>query len=90
MEQEIKNTRLVKEIAWYENGAKKREGYRKAGYDHWITWHKNGQVSSEVYRGKSGKCSEYGENGEILHKDETSREICDEIYTKWIDDEPPS
>jgi antitoxin component YwqK of YwqJK toxin-antitoxin module len=91
MERELKNSRLVKEIVWYENGAKKKEGHGKPEYDYWVSWHKNGQISSESYWKKSlksvGKCSEYGENGEILHKDETSQEICSKIYKKWIDDE---
>ena len=80
----IRNDEPIEDRAWYVNGAKRREGYMKDGRGHWTTWHKNGQVSSEMYTVDSVpvKCSEYGKDGKVLHKDETSSTICKEIFDK--------
>jgi antitoxin component YwqK of YwqJK toxin-antitoxin module len=81
---QIHNNVISKGISWYESGAKKREGGINNGKGHWMTWYENGQISSVIYFKNSipVKCSEYGEDGIILHKDEISRAVCEEIYTK--------
>jgi antitoxin component YwqK of YwqJK toxin-antitoxin module len=91
---------LTEDTAWHENGSLRRKGFNNNGKGHWTTWYENGQVSSELFMENSipVKCSEYSKDGTALHKDETDRNVCEEIHNKkyyreiiesdWLDGPP--